>query len=74
MNNSADTSGTPGYMSPEVMFRTDHSFVSDFYAVGIIMYEFVVGQVEQFKAAALQRQRQARDPRGSKREPDRTFT
>ena len=32
-------------MSPEVMFRTDHSFVSDYYAVGIIMYEFVVGMV-----------------------------
>lgn len=44
LGNSADTSGTPGYMSPEVMLRTDHSFVSDFYAVGIIMYEFVVGQ------------------------------
>lgn len=44
LGNNSDTSGTPGYMSPEVMFRTDHSYVSDYYAVGIIMYEFVVGQ------------------------------
>lgn len=44
-NNSADTSGTPGYMSPEVMFRSDHSFAADYYALGIIMYEFVTGAV-----------------------------
>lgn len=44
-NNSSDTSGTPGYMSPEVMLKSDHTFVSDYYALGIIMYEFVVGMV-----------------------------
>lgn len=44
-NNSSDTSGTPGYMSPEVMLKSDHTFVSDYYAIGIIMYEFVVGMV-----------------------------
>jgi serine/threonine protein kinase len=37
-NNSSDTSGTPGYMSPEVMCCQDHSFSSDYYAVGVILY------------------------------------
>lgn len=37
-NNSSDTSGTPGYMAPEVMCRQDHSFSVDHYAVGIIAY------------------------------------
>jgi serine/threonine protein kinase len=37
-NNSSDTSGTPGYMAPEVMCRQDHSFSVDNYAVGIIAY------------------------------------
>lgn len=43
-NNSADTSGTPGYMAPEVMCRQDHSFPVDFYAVGVIAYEFMMGR------------------------------
>jgi serine/threonine protein kinase len=37
-NNSADTSGTPGYMAPEVMCRQDHSFPVDYYALGVIAY------------------------------------
>lgn len=37
-NNSADTSGTPGYMSPEVMCCQDHSFAVDYYAVGVILF------------------------------------
>jgi serine/threonine protein kinase len=32
--NSKDTSGTPGYMAPEVMCRNNHSFESDYYALG----------------------------------------
>jgi serine/threonine protein kinase len=37
-DNSSDTSGTPGYMAPEVMCRQDHSFPTDYYAVGVIAY------------------------------------
>ncbi len=37
-NNSSDTSGTPGYMAPEVMCRQDHGFAVDYYAVGVIAY------------------------------------
>ena len=42
--NSADTSGTPGYMAPEVMCRNNHSFPVDYYAVGVIAYEFMMGR------------------------------
>jgi serum/glucocorticoid-regulated kinase 2 len=39
-----DTSGTPGYMAPEVMCRMEHSFPVDHYAVGVIAYELLVGK------------------------------
>jgi serine/threonine kinase 32 len=43
-NNSSDTSGTPGYMAPEVMCRQNHGFPVDYYAVGIIAYELMLGR------------------------------
>ena len=43
--NSNDTSGTPGYMAPEVMCRMNHSFGADFFALGVIVYEFMLGKV-----------------------------
>ena len=42
-NNAKDTSGTPGYMSPEVMCGLDHSIAVDYFAVGVIGYEFMNG-------------------------------
>ena len=42
--NSADTSGTPGYMAPEVMVRQNHSFAVDYYALGVIAYELMIGR------------------------------
>ena len=42
--NSSDTSGTPGYMAPEVLNAQNHSFTVDFYAIGIIGYEFLIGK------------------------------
>lgn len=42
--NYQDTSGTPGYMSPEVMCRKNHSFPADYFAVGVIAYEFMLGR------------------------------
>ena len=36
-----DTSGTPGYMSPEAMCKLPHSFSSDFFALGVMVYEMM---------------------------------
>ena len=38
-----DASGTPGYMAPEVLFSQIHTFAVDFYAVGVIAFEFMKG-------------------------------
>ena len=38
-----DASGTPGYMAPEVLFSQIHSFSVDYYAVGVIAFEFMKG-------------------------------
>ena len=35
--------GTPGYMAPEVMCRQNHSFAIDYYALGVIGYEMMLG-------------------------------
>ncbi|CAK70018.1 unnamed protein product (macronuclear) [Paramecium tetraurelia] len=43
-DNSQDTSGTPGYMAPEVMCRQNHSFAVDYFALGVIGYEFMLGR------------------------------
>ena len=42
--NSHETSGTPGYMAPEVLLRQNHSFCVDYFAVGVIAYELVLGK------------------------------
>lgn len=43
MDNSKETSGTPGYMAPEVMCKQNHGVAVDFYAVGVIAYECMLG-------------------------------
>ena len=43
-NNSKETSGTPGYMAPEVMKGQNHSFTVDYFAIGIMGYEFMLGK------------------------------
>jgi serine/threonine protein kinase len=42
--NSKDTSGTPGYMAPEVIFRQNHGIAADYFAVGVILYELMMGR------------------------------
>ena len=43
-DNSSETSGTPGYMSPEVINSKNHSFPADYFALGVIGYEFMRGE------------------------------
>jgi serine/threonine protein kinase len=43
-DNSSDTSGTPGYMAPEVMCRQNHGVAVDYYALGVIGYECMMGR------------------------------
>ena len=43
-DNSSETSGTPGYMAPEVLLGQNHSFPVDFFAIGVMGYEFIFGE------------------------------
>ena len=43
-DNSSETSGTPGYMAPEVLMAKNHSFPVDFFAIGVMGFEFMLGQ------------------------------
>ena len=40
---AGESSGTPGYMAPEVMCGKSHSIDSDYYCMGIMAYEFMKG-------------------------------
>ena len=35
-------SGTPGYMAPETILKEKHSYTSDFFSLGVIMYEMML--------------------------------
>ena len=43
-NNYKDTSGTVGYMSPEVMCSQNHTIAVDYFALGVITYELMFGK------------------------------
>lgn len=43
-DNQKDTSGTPGYMAPEVMCRQNHGVAVDYFAVGVIAFECMFGK------------------------------
>ena len=42
--NARETSGTPGYMAPEVLCQQPHSYTADYFAVGVILHEFMIGR------------------------------
>lgn len=42
-NTNNDSSGTPGYMAPEVMLKLDHGPQADFFAIGVIAFECMMG-------------------------------
>jgi serine/threonine protein kinase len=43
-DNHNETSGTPGYMAPEVLFKQNHGIAADYFAVGVIGYECIMGR------------------------------
>ena len=62
-NHCNETAGTPGYMAREVLCSKDHSFPVDFFAIGIMGYEFMLGDRpyqgasrKEIKNAVLQKQ------------------
>ena len=40
--NIIQASGSPGYMSPEAIFKEKQSYVSDFFSLGVICYEMMM--------------------------------
>lgn len=44
-DNASETSGTPGYMAPEVMCKQNHGVAVDYYAIGVLAYELMMGRV-----------------------------
>ena len=42
--NKKENSGTPGYMAPEVMFKQNHGIAADYFALGVIGYECIMGR------------------------------
>lgn len=42
--NYMENSGTPGYMAPEVMIKQNHGIAADYFAVGVIAYECIMGR------------------------------
>ena len=43
VNNKKDTSGTVGYLAPEILCNQNHTYSIDYSAVGIIAYELAYG-------------------------------
>lgn len=41
--NANENSGTPGYMAPEILCSQNYTYAVDYYAVGVIGYEFMKG-------------------------------
>jgi serine/threonine protein kinase len=41
--NAAETSGTPGYMAPEVMCGQNHTIAVDYFALGVYTFELMFG-------------------------------
>ena len=41
--NSKDTSGTPGYMAPEVIKNEHYTFSPDYFGLGCLIYEMIEG-------------------------------
>ena len=40
----ASSSGTPGYMAPEIIEKKNYQYVSDFFGLGVIAYQCMLGR------------------------------
>ena len=36
-----DVSGTPGYLSPEIILQNNQTFSSDYFSLGVVIYELI---------------------------------
>ena len=43
-NGVVSASGTPGYMAPEAIINKPHDFAVDYFALGVIVYELMMGE------------------------------
>ena len=43
-DNKKENSGTPWYMAPEVLFNRNHDYSVDFFALGVVGYEIIMGR------------------------------
>ncbi|KAL4474702.1 hypothetical protein ABPG72_002295 [Tetrahymena utriculariae] len=46
-DNSNETSGTPGYLAPETLMRLNHGKESDYFGLGVVLFEMIKGYVNK---------------------------
>lgn len=68
-DHSKETSGTPAYMAPEVLFRKPYNTTIDYYALGVILFELITNkrpysgrERKELRASILVKQAKISDP------------
>lgn len=47
------TVGTPDYIAPEVFMQTGYNKLCDWWSLGVIMYEMLIGKLHAFRGLFL---------------------